>query len=229
MDVYEAVLKRRSIRKYMDQPIEWEKLGRIIEAGRLAPCAGNLQPWKFVVVTEKELRKQLSEACLKQYWMQSAPVHIVVCAEITKLSRFYGIRGERLYSIQSCAAAAESMILMATSLDLATCWVSAFDEEMIKRILRIPDFVRPQVIITVGIGDEVVPEPPKYTVTDVTFLQYYESRRRDPLGTMGFTSHHVEKALKNTKDFLENAGKSSDSFIGKLSKKLRGEGKSGNQ
>ncbi len=106
MDVYEAVLRRRSIRKYMDQPVEWEKLGKVIDAGRLAPSAGNLQAWKFVVVTEKELRKQVSEACLKQYWMQTAPAHIVVCAEITKLSRFYGIRGERLYSIQSCAAAA---------------------------------------------------------------------------------------------------------------------------
>jgi len=229
MDVYEAILKRRSIRKYMDMPVEWDKLGKVVDAGRLAPCAGNLQSWKFVVVTEKELRNQLSEACLKQYWMQTAPVHIVVCAEITKLSRFYGIRGERLYSIQSCAAAAESMILMATSIGLATCWVSAFDEEMIKRILRIPDFVRPQMVITLGYADEIVPEPPKYTLTDVTFLQYYERRRRDPFMTMGFTSHHVEKALKDTKDFLENAGKKSDSLIGKLSKKLRGEGKEGNQ
>jgi nitroreductase len=222
-------LRRRSVRKYMDQPIEWEKLGRVCDAGRLAPSAGNLQAWKFVVVTEKDLRKQISEACLKQYWMQTAPAYIVVCAEITKLSRFYGIRGERLYSIQSCAAAAESMILMATGLGLGTCWVSAFDEEMIKRILRIPDFVRPQVIITVGYADEITPEPPKYTLTDVIFLQYYERRRRDPFMSLGFTSHKVEQALKNTQQFLSNAGKSSDSLIGKLSKKLRGEGKEGKQ
>ncbi len=223
MDVHEAILRRRSIRKYLETPLEWEKIGKVVDAGRLAPSAGNLQPWKFVVVTDKEIKQMVAEACLKQYWIATAPVVIVICSENTKLSRFYGIRGERLYSIQSCAAAAENMILQATALGLGSCWVSAFDEEMIKRALKIPDFVRPQIIVTIGYADEVVPEPPKYTLTDVIFLQRYENRRKDPLGTMGFTSHKVEEAVKKSKDFLEEAGKKSDTALGKLSKRLKGE------
>ena len=223
MDVEQAIQKRRSIRKYLETPLDWELIGKVVNAGRLAPSAGNLQPWKFIVVTDKELRKKISEAALKQYWMQTAPVHIVICSETTKLSRFYGIRGERLYSIQSCAAAAENMLIMATALGLGSCWVSAFDEEMIKRTLKMPDFVRPQIIITIGHADEVVPEPPKYTLTDVIFLQRHGDRRKDPLGTMGFTSHKVEEAMKKGKDFLEETSKKSDTVLGKLSKKLRGE------
>lgn len=223
MEVDDAISRRRSIRKYLDQPLDWELIGKVVDAGRLAPSSGNLQPWKFVAVTEPERRKNLAEACMKQMWMQTAPVHIVICSETTKLSRFYGIRGERLYSIQNCAAAAENMIIKATALGLATCWVSAFDEEMVKRAIKMPDFVRPQIVITLGYADEVVPEPPKYTLTDVIFLQSYGNRIRDALGVMGFTSHKVEGAVQKGREFLEKSSKKSDKVLDKLSKRLKGE------
>src|SRR3989344_5104990 len=173
MDVLEAIRTRRSVRKYRDIPVEWEKVGLILDSGRLAPSAGNIQNWKFIVITDRNTRHQISEACLEQQWMAKAPVHIVIVAEPEKARRFYGLRGEKLYTIQNCAAATENMILAAHSLGLGTCWIGAFDEERIKEIVPMPDFVRPQSIITVGYPDEIVPTPVKYTLENIMFFRSY--------------------------------------------------------
>ena len=95
MDAFEAIVTRRSIRKYKDIPVEVEKIGMCIEAGRQAPTAGNLQPFKFIIVFEKNQRKAIAEACLQQYWMETAPVYIVVVGEPWKSKQFYGDRGEK--------------------------------------------------------------------------------------------------------------------------------------
>lgn len=204
MDVYEAIRTRRSITKYSDMAVEWDKIGNILDAGRLSPCAGNIQAWKFVVVMEGDAKKKMADACFQQYWMEKAPVLIVICSEPHKLSRFYGIRGERLYSIQECACVAQNMMLMAHSQGLGSCMVSAFDEEMVKRVVGMPDFARPQSIIVVGYPDEIKPMPQKYTVYDVTFLEKFGNRIADLWAVMGFWSHNVEAGVKDVKQKIED-------------------------
>ena len=154
MEVFECINTRRSIRNYLDIPVEWDKVGTILEAGRLAPNSGNIQDYNFIVVQDEEKRKTIAEASLRQHWMSKAPVYIVVCADLKKSERFYGVRGNRLYSIQNCAAAIENMLLTANSLGLGACWVGAFDENVVSRVLGIPDYARPQAIITIGYSDE---------------------------------------------------------------------------
>jgi nitroreductase len=80
MEITEAIRSRRSIRNYQDRPIEQEKLMRILEAGRLAPSARNLQDWKFIVVMDKAKRQRLSEAAMGQPHVAKAPVVIAACA-----------------------------------------------------------------------------------------------------------------------------------------------------
>ena len=132
MHVMEAVLKRRSIRKYKDIPVEQAKIIPLLEAARNAPSGGNIQDWKFIVVTDKERRHRIAEACLKQFWMETAPVYIVIVSNPEKSVHHYGERG-KFYATQSCAAAAQNILLMATAQGLATCWVSAFDEPLLKQ------------------------------------------------------------------------------------------------
>src|SRR3989338_7750896 len=100
MDTIECIKTRRSIRKYTSEAVEWEKVTLCIEAAKSAPSAGNLQNWKFVVVKQDAKRQAIAEACLQQYWMSQAPVHIVVFALPDRAVRFYGVRGERMYTIQ---------------------------------------------------------------------------------------------------------------------------------
>ena len=88
--------------------------------------------WKFILIRDKDTINKLAEAALQQLWIASAPFIIVVSSETEKLNQFYGVRGERLYSIQNCAAAIQNMLLAAHALGLASCWVGAFDENIIK-------------------------------------------------------------------------------------------------
>ena len=179
-DILELIKSRRSITKYLPKPVEWEKVSRLIDAARHAPSCGNLQNWKFIVVLDAEKRKAIAEAALQQYWMAQAPVHIVVCAEPEKAERYYGIRGERLYTIQNCAAAVQNILLEAQSLGLGSCWIGAFDEEMVKKTLTVEEFARPQAIVTIGYAAEVPPKPPKYPLNAITFFNYWRNVVRDP-------------------------------------------------
>lgn len=203
MDVSEAIAKRRSIRKYLDIPVEWDKVGLILEAGRLAPSAGNVQEWRFIVVTKPELRKQIAESALGQHWVETAPIHIVIVALTEKIKRHYGMRGERLYSIQDCAACATNMMLMATELGLGSCWIGAFDEAKVQRILKIPDDVRPQIILTVGYADEKPHMPPRYPINNLVYLEQFSIGRAGRIKDMDkvlWNHNIVGKAIGNAKE-----------------------------
>jgi len=206
MDVLEVIYTRRSIRRYRDIPVEWDKVGKILEAGRAAPSAGNLQGWKFVVITDPVKIKLLAEAALQQYWMASAKVHIIVVAQFEKARRFYGVRGERLYAIQDCAAACQNMLLAAHYLGLGACWIGAFDEDGVKRTVGIPEEARPQAIITIGYPDEEPPVPTKYKLEQVVMVERWKMGQqiKDIAITMGYPSLKVGKYIEKTKEFLGN-------------------------
>lgn len=150
MDVFEAIFERRSVRKFTGRDVSNEDLKKILEAGRWAPSAGNVQPWEVIVVRGRELKERLAEAALSQEFVAEAPVVIVVCVDLKKASRAYGERGRSLYCIQDSAAAIQNMLLAAHSLGLATCWVGAFYEEEVKDILGIPEGFRPVALIPLG-------------------------------------------------------------------------------
>jgi len=220
METFECISTRRSIRKYLDIPVEWDKVGTILEAGRLAPSSGNIQDWNFVVVQDEEKRKAIAEASLRQHWMSKAPVHIIVCADLKKSERFYGIRGNRLYSIQDCAAAIENMLLTAHSLGLGACWVGAFDENVVSRVLNIPDHARPQAIITIGYSDEKPKEPVRYPLTTVTFLEKYGNRIKDMAAVMHDYSLVIERNLRKGKAVFEKTSKKTGSLLTEKGKDL---------
>ncbi len=206
MDVLEAVVTRRSIRKYLDVPVEWDKVGTILEAGRWAPSAGNLQNWKFITIDDPGKRKAIAEACVGQLWMAQAPLHIVIVSEPDTARRHYGVRGERLYSIQNCACAAQNMMLAAHAIGLGTCWVGAFDEERIKETVNIPEHVRPQMIITVGYPAETPKIPWKLTLEDVQFFRSYGgqiNKVKDINLYLGYTAHYVRGAMQKGAELLD--------------------------
>jgi nitroreductase len=204
MDALECIESRRSIRSFRNIPVEFEKLGNVLNAGRLAPSSGNLQDWKFILVTGIDLRKQLAEACLQQYWMEQAPVHIVVCSEPAKTERMYGGRGEELYSVQNCAAASQNILLAAHAQGLGACWVGAFDERLVRKALGIPSDARPVAVIAVGYPDEVEQEPSKHSLANITYVERWGSRIRDFAAFIGYYSQHVAKTAQWAKEKLRH-------------------------
>jgi len=170
-DIVSSVIrKRRSVRKYLKREVEDKLLEKIIEAARYAPSTGNYQPWEFIIVRDEETKKDLVEAAYNQRWMLEAPIFIVVCINMRLAGAVYGERGIKLYGIQSVAAATENMLLMAESLNLATCWVGAFSELMISRILEFPEYIRPCAIITLGYPAEEPQTPFRQSIGEFTHI-----------------------------------------------------------
>ncbi len=151
MDVFEAIEKRRSVRSFdPNRDVPEEMVEEILRCGCQAPSAGNVQPWRFIVVRDEGLKQALAAAALGQDFVAQAPVVIVVCADLASHSLSYGQRGVELYSIQDTAAAIENMLLAATALELGACWVGAFREDEAARALHLVKDMRPLALIPVG-------------------------------------------------------------------------------
>lgn len=153
-DVIAAIIERRSVRRFTDEEVPMATVGRILDAACHAPSAGNLQPWEFYVVKNREMREKLAVAALNQEFVATAPVVIVVCALPELSARRYGDRGRYLYAIQDTAAAVQNILLAAHGYGLATCWVGAFDEEKVVRLLQLPPGRRPVALIPLGYAAE---------------------------------------------------------------------------
>ncbi|RLG40695.1 MAG: nitroreductase family protein [Thermoproteota archaeon] len=156
----EAILGRRSVRRFRTDLIPEEDLRKILEAAIWAPSAGNLQSWEFVIVRDPARKRDLARAALGQWFIAEAPVVIVVCANEERSASRYGDRGRKLYCIQDTAAATQNMLLAAYSLGYGTCWVGAFDESAASSIIGAPSGVRPVAIIPIGKPAET-PIPPR--------------------------------------------------------------------
>lgn len=145
MDLYEAIRKRYSCRSYASKPIEKKKLDRIIEAARLAPSAKNLQDWRFIIVTDEKIRKEVAITANEQMFIATAPAIIIGCSNGEYVMRC----GQKVSSIDT-AIAMEHIALAATAEGLATCWIGSFYPEKLRKILGIPE--RVEIIELMPIG-----------------------------------------------------------------------------
>lgn len=160
MDVFEAIYARRSVRRYIAEPIPDEVLTELLSAAIHAPNAGNAQPWKFVVVRDPKLKEGLVQAAYGQTFLSEAPVVVAVCADLERARKSYRERGVNLYCLQDTAAAIENMLLAATAKGLGTCWVGAFEERRVSEVLGLSENLRPVALIPIGKpGEEPKPRP----------------------------------------------------------------------
>ncbi|PIN73981.1 hypothetical protein COV20_02610 [Candidatus Woesearchaeota archaeon CG10_big_fil_rev_8_21_14_0_10_45_16] len=216
-DILDLIVSRRNIKYFLPKFVSWEKITRILDAGRHAPSSGNVQNWKFIVVYEADQKHALAEACYEQYDLVMAHTLIVICAEPEKAERYYGLRGERLYTTQNCAAAAQNMLLEAHSLGLGSAWIGAFDEDAIRSLLGIPDEVRPQAIVAIGHPKDIPPKPPKYPLETVVYIGKWRSRFKDISKYMNDTSTIIARKLGGAKESVE---KGASSIAGKVKEKI---------
>jgi len=135
MEVFEAIKNRYSCRSYKAEPVPEKKLKKILEAARLAPSAHNEQEWKFIVVRDSKKRKKLAKTALSQDFIAEAPVVIVAVAIDPEHILSSGVPA---YAVD-LAIAIEHMALEAVEEGLGTCWIGAFDQEAVKKILKIPE------------------------------------------------------------------------------------------
>ncbi len=164
MDVSHAIATRRSIRNYKkDAEIPREDLLRILEAARLAPSAGNRQPWSFVVVKDTETKRKVAEACNHQAFVGDASV-IVVAFGDPAVSRWYA---------QDPMIAVEHIALEAVELGYGTCWIGAFNEDELKKILSAPQNLRLVCAMSIGVPMDMPSPRERKKVGEVFSLNAY--------------------------------------------------------
>jgi nitroreductase len=173
MDLSDAIRNRRSIRSYKKQELSQEAIGQLINSACLAPSAGNVQSWAFVVAQKQETKRMLSSAAYEQRSLQQASIVIVVCADEKRADESYGLRGRTLYCIQDTAAAIENILLTASAMGLGTCWIGAFKEEEIRRVINCPPEMRPIALIPVGYPNESPPARPRRPVGEVVHKERF--------------------------------------------------------
>lgn len=175
MDIFEAIEMRRSIRKYLDTPVEHEKIVKVLDAARLAPSWKNLQCWRFLVLTDPEKRALLLGALNDdnpgKKAIAAAPVSIVVCADPSESGVENGIE----YYIADTALAFENLCLAAHGLGLGTCWMGWYDEAYIKRALSLPGHIRVVGLTPLGYPDQSPRQRPRKELSQIAFFNEWST------------------------------------------------------
>ena len=159
MALLDLIKHRKSVRNFLDKPVEREKIMLCLEAARLAPSTSNSQPWRFIVVDDKQLKDKLYDAAFGGLYFinsfcKTAPVIVVIISEKSKfLTRIGGMfRGVKYYLID-IGITGEHFVLQAEELGLGTCWIGWFNERGVKSVLNIPQQKKIDVMIALGYYD----------------------------------------------------------------------------
>ena len=185
LTAWEAIKTRRSIRKFAPDDVPNEMIEQILEAARLAPSAANRQQWRFSVVRDKEVKKEIRRICWNQPQIEEAPVVIVCFADLEQylIVRHYAFRYEKYlgssdisliqeklnFAIANTYIAVDHLVLMATALGLGTCWVGGFDDASeFNRLFDLADNMIPVVAVPVGYSaEDIPPQRPRRELEDI--------------------------------------------------------------
>ncbi|MFQ5832914.1 MAG: nitroreductase family protein [Candidatus Thorarchaeota archaeon] len=170
MDVHEVILNRRSIRKYLDKPVEEEKVMTVLEAGRWAPSASNRQPWHFIVVRDQAMRNWLADEHRYGRFMAQSPVVIVVLGRPESHPK---------YHLADPHNAVQNMLLAAYNEGLSTCWMGVRDTPMepkFKKLLGIPDNLRVICSVSVGYGAQER-KSSRFPLEDIVSWETYAGKK----------------------------------------------------
>lgn len=147
MDIFEAILKRRSIRKYKDQEIPDYLIRDLLKAAMYAPSAMNYQSWQFVVINERRKLEEILEIIPHAEMLKSAQAAILICGDLSLDKNID-------YLQQNCSAATQNLMLWAHGVGLGTCWIGVYPVEEIvsglKTLFNLPEYVIPISLVSLG-------------------------------------------------------------------------------
>ena len=193
--VSDAIKERRSVRKYLARPVPKKTIKEALVAAGWAPSAHNAQPWRFIILADALVKRELAEA-MAESWaadiakdglniepekfkfrverFATAPVLILACLTMDGMDNFSDEKRqkcERDLAMQSLAAALQNMLLAAYAKGLGACWFCApgFCKETVRKVLKIPDEAEPEALIAMGYPAEKPPKPPRKMLDDYCF------------------------------------------------------------
>jgi nitroreductase len=160
METTEAIVKRRSVRRFKDKPVSDEDLKKLLNAARLAPTGGNRQPWKFVAVRNPKLIrgvKMFSEG------LSGTPTLIMgMCTD-----------DMNPITIMDMAMASENIMIQCVDLGLGSCAIASFNKESVKKLLEVPDNISLPLLLSIGYPEGEPRQRPKKTLSEVAYQEKY--------------------------------------------------------
>ena len=164
---HDLVNNRRSVRQYLEKPVKREDILACLEAARLAPSAENVQPWRFLVIDDPEIKSRLSAEAFSGIYSYSrfaaeAPVLIAILARLDIIANRIGkqIQNVSFYLID-IGIAGEHLALQAEELGLGTCWIGWFNARKVRKSLRIPRKYKIVCLMTLGYYEKKPPRDKK--------------------------------------------------------------------
>jgi len=174
MNFLEVVQARRSLRTYLDKPVEQEKLEYVLESARLAPSWKNMQCWRFVVVKDATARAALAESMGEtnpgRKALIGAPIVVVLCAVPSESEVWEG----KDFMMLDAGLAMEHLVLAATYQGLGTCWQGLFSEETVRAALNIPAKVRVVAMSPLGYAAEERRPRPRKAMAEIVYYEKYQ-------------------------------------------------------
>jgi len=198
LDVFRS---RRSVKEYLPKEVSKDILFRILEAGKWAPSAHNAQPWRFIVIQDSTTKQRLAKAMASRWdkdmskngvpkeqreslirvsveRFENAPIIIIACSTMEDMDEYPDERRKKIeyvMAVQSVAAAIENMLLAAHGEGLGSCWFCAplFCQDMVRKILKIPQHVDPQALITLGYPAYTPNPPPRKALEEIVHQDHW--------------------------------------------------------
>ena len=149
-DFLEFIKNRRSIRSFQDKQVPDNEIQMILEAGRWAPSASNKQPWEFYVIKDKEILKEISKSAIYGRHIKRAPFAIAIIGKKTTSPNYY---------IQDTSLVSMTMMLMAWSLGIGTCWIGALNRKKVKLLLNLNENDYLLTVLPMGYIKGNIPKP----------------------------------------------------------------------
>jgi nitroreductase len=170
MSIMDIIKKRRSIRSFEEREVDDEVLTKLIEAGVWAPSGGNAQTWVFIAVKDPQRIERIKAISPGMFGTPAAL--IVVCQDKKAAYEKGGELGRDTVSVMDAAMATQNILLEATARGLGSCPILSFHKGGLKRLLKLPEHIVPELIISLGYPAEA-PKPPERKFAEVYFLEEY--------------------------------------------------------
>ena len=179
MDFDKVIKERHCVRTFKTtKKPSYKEIVMAIDAATKAPMAGNIYATKYVLVQDKEKIKAIAVAA-QQDFIADVDFIVVICTDKKDLERNYYERG-KMYARQQAGAAIENLFLKLTDLGLATCWIGAYSDETIKRILKIPDDIDIEAMLPIGYAFEKTKQKTKPDLDRVLFFDEWKNKFLNP-------------------------------------------------
>ena len=166
MELMEALLTRRSVRHYTEEPVTEEQIEKLLHAAMAAPSAGNERPWHFVVLTERRLIDAIPEFHPYSKMLLHAPAALVVIGD-ESLEKYKG------FWVQDCAATTQNILLAARDQGLGSCWLGLYPLEdrvkAMRKLLGLGDHLIPFCVVALGHPTETPREADRYDASRVHY------------------------------------------------------------